>query len=120
MRPAFHILKGIEMKTFIATLAVLAGTASLASAESYFSLSEVQERDGIIELGTISSDAAGMVQIYSFQSGEKGPMLGWEALHAGANSDTKVPLSSTPRTSAIAELVVDGQVVASQHIRFVE
>jgi hypothetical protein len=108
------------MKTLIATLALLAGSTTLASAESYFTLSDVQERDGIIELGTISTDGDGMVQIYSYQNGVKGPLVGWEALHAGANSETKVPLTSTPRTSALAELVVDGQVVASQHIRFVD
>lgn len=108
------------MKTIIATLAVLAGSSSLASAETYFTLSDVQQRDGIIELGTISSDSDGLLQVYSFQNGEKGPLLGWEALRAGANSDTKVPLMSTPRTAALAEVVVDGRVVASQRIRFVE
>ena len=108
------------MKRFIATLAILAGTASLASADAFTSISEVQPRDGILELGTIRSDADGMVQVFSYQNGEKGDMLGWEALHAGANSDTKVPLMTTPRTSALAEVVVDGQIVASQRIRFVE
>lgn len=107
------------MKTLLTlTLAVLAGSATVASADTYFTLSDVQERDGILELGTISSDGDGMVQIYSYQGGEKGELLGWEALHAGANSDTKVPLATTPRTAALAELVVDGQVVASQRIRF--
>ncbi len=108
------------MKAFIAALAILAGSSTLASADTYFTLSEVQERDSIVELGTISTDADATVQIYSFQNGEKGALLGWEALRAGANSDTKVPLMSTPRTTALAEVVVDGEVVATQRIRFVE
>jgi hypothetical protein len=106
------------MKTLLASLAVLAGTATLATAETYFTtLSDVQGRDGIMELGTISSDSDGVLEIYSYQGGEKGPMLGWEALSAGANSDVRVPVNSTPFTTALAEIVVDGQVVSSQRIR---
>ncbi len=114
-------VKGIAMKTLLAlSLAALAASAPLASAETYFTgLSEVQKHDGIIELGTISSDKGGMVQIYAYQRGDKGPLLGWEPLHAGANSDVKVsvPLSSSAYTTALAEIVVDGQVVTSQRIR---
>ena len=106
------------MKTLLASLAALAATATLASAETYFTtLSDVQGRDGIMELGTISSDSDGVLEIYSYQGGEKGPMLGWEALSAGANSDVRVPVNSTPFTTALAEIVVDGQVVSSQRIR---
>ena len=106
------------MKTLLTALAALAGSATLASAETYFTtLSDVQGRDGIMELGTISSDADGMVQIYSYQAGEKGPMLGWQALSAGANSDVRVPVNTTPYTTALAEIVQNGQVIATQRIR---
>ena len=109
------------MKTLFAlSLAALVGSTTLATADSYFtSLSNVQKHDGMIELGTISTDEPGMVQIYRFQAGEKGALLGWEPLRAGANPDVKVnvPLSSTPYTTALAELVVDDQVVATQRIR---
>lgn len=106
------------MKTLVVALAALAGTATLASAETYFtSLSDVQRRDGIMELGTISSDLDGMVQIYSYQAGEKGPMLGWQALSAGAKTDVRVPVESSPYTTALAEIVQDGQVVTTQRIR---
>ena len=79
----------------------------------------MQEHNGIIELGTISSDADGMVRIYAYQGGEKGPLLGWEPLRAGANSDVSVsvPLSSSRFTTALAEIVVDGEVVTTQRIR---
>ncbi|HVG49415.1 MAG TPA: hypothetical protein VM899_14930 [Rubellimicrobium sp.] len=109
------------MKTLISmTLLLLAGSASFAAADTFFTLSDVQERDGIVELGTISSDSDGIVQIYSMDGGAKGALLGYEALRAGANSDTKVPLASTPRNSALAELLVNGEVVATQRIRFVD
>jgi hypothetical protein len=106
------------MKKLILALAALAGSATLASADTYFTtLSDVQQRDGIMELGTISSDGDGVLQIYSYQAGEKGPMLGWQALSAGANADVRVPVNSTPYTTALAEIVVDGQVVTTQRIR---
>jgi len=109
------------MKTLIGlALAILAGSTTLAAADTFFTLSDVQERDGIVELGTISTDEDGTVRIYSMDGGEKGALLGYEALRAGANSDTNVPLASTPRVSAVAELVVDGAVVATQRIRFVD
>ena len=107
------------MKTLLLALAALAGSVTLASAETYFTtLSTVQKHDGLIELGTISTDAAGMVQIYRYQAGEKGALLGWQPLRAGANPDVKVnvPLSSTPYTTALAEIVLNDQVVATQRI----
>lgn len=109
------------MKTLIGlALAVLAGSTTLAAADTFFTLSDVQERDGIVEFGPISTDGNGIVQIYSTDGGEKGALLGYEALRAGANSDTIVPLASTPRVSALAEIVVGGEVVATQRIRFVD
>ena len=106
------------MKTLFLALAALAGSATLASADTYFTtLSDVQQRDGIMELGANASDSDGTLHIYSYQAGEKGPMLGWQALSAGANSDVRVPVSTTPYTTALAEIVVDGQVVTSQRIR---
>ena len=77
----------------------------------------MQERDGIVELGTISSDGDGIVQLYSLTGGEKGAMIGWEGLHAGANEEVKVPLTTTNVRTALAEIVLDGQVVATQRIR---
>ena len=106
------------MKTLLAlSLAALAGSTTLASADTYFSIPTVQDKDGIVELGTISSDADGMVELYSLRGGEKGPLLGWEMLNAGANSDVKVPLATTDVRTALAEIVLDGQVVATQRIR---
>ncbi len=105
------------MKTLLLALAALAGSAALASAETYFSVPTVQDRDGLMELGTISSDGDGVLQVFSYQAGEKGPLLGWQALSAGANADVKVPVNSTPYTTALAEIVLDGQVVATQRIR---
>ena len=109
------------MKTvFALSLAALAGSTTVAAADTYFTeLSNVQKHDGMIELGTITTDAPGMVHIYRYQAGEKGALLGWEPLRAGANPDVKVnvPLSSTPYTTALAELVVDDQVVATQRIQ---
>lgn len=105
------------MKTLLAlSLTALVGSTALATADTYFSIPTRQERDGIVELGTISSDADGLVQLYSLVGDEKGPLVGWEDLHMGANEEVKVPLATTNVRTALAEIVLDGQVVATQRI----
>jgi len=99
-------------------LAALAGSATLASAEARFSLSQAQQRNSIVELGPIVTDRAATVEIYSLHAGKTGPLIGTEALHAGANDNVRVALSSLPMKMALAAIVVDGQVVATQRIRF--
>ena len=95
-------------------------TGGVFHARLCFTLSDVQRRDGSVEFGTISTDSDALIEVYSFRNGVKGPLLGWEALLAGANSDTKVPLVSTPWTTALTVVLVDGEVVASPRLRFVE
>jgi hypothetical protein len=107
------------MKTLLAlSLAALVGSTTLVCADTSFSLPTRQDRDSIVELGTIRSDADGLVQLYAYNSGARGLLLGSEALRAGANPDVRVPLTRTGIRLALAEIVVDGQVVASQRVRF--
>lgn len=100
-----------------ALVAVL-GSAGLASAENSFSLPEVQSRTNEITLGAITTDGPGVVQIFEYNDGKMGPLLGSHDLLAGANENVKVSLDGNPLSEAIAVLVVDGKVVATQPVRF--
>jgi hypothetical protein len=107
------------MSKFLAlTLAALVGSTTFAAADSTFSLSQVQNDDSIVELGSINADGAGFVHIYALDAGTMGALIGSEAVHAGANSDVRVPLIDNPKQDAMAVLEVDGQVVATQEVRF--
>ena len=107
------------MSKFLAlTLAALVGSTTFAAAESTFTLPLVQDDDSIVELGRIHADSAGVVHIYALDAGKMGALLGSEDLHAGANSDIRIPLIDNPKQDAMAVLEVNGQVVATQEVRF--
>ncbi|MCF2906568.1 hypothetical protein L0666_16365 [Octadecabacter sp. CECT 8868] len=100
-------------------LAAIAASATIASADvSYLSnFAEEQTNDKIVELGTVRSAGDGVVEIYSYNAGQIGDLLGTQAVHEGANANVDVNITST-RTDAIALLKVNGQVVDSQEIDF--
>jgi hypothetical protein len=107
------------MSKFLAlTLAALVGSTTLAAADSSFTLAQVQDDNSIVELGLINADGAGTVHIYALDAGKMGALLGSEPVHAGSNSDVRVPLIDNPKQDAMAVLEVDGQVVATQEVRF--
>ena len=100
-------------------LAAAAISASAAAADSFIPFTaETQERDSVIELGTVTSEGNGVVEIYSFNTGEIGDLLGSEMLSNGANANVRVNLGKAPVTDVIAQLKVDGVVVDSQEIDF--
>ncbi|EYD76076.1 hypothetical protein Rumeso_02348 [Rubellimicrobium mesophilum DSM 19309] len=107
------------MHKFLAlTLAALVGSTTFAAADSTFSLPQVQDDDSIVELGPVTADGAGFVHIYALDAGKMGALIGSEAVHAGSNSDVRVPLIDNPKQDAMAVLEVGGQVVATQEVRF--
>ena len=105
-------------KLLALTLAALVGSTTLAAAESTFTLPQVQDDDSIVELGRINADGDGVVHIYALDAGKMGALIGSEAIRAGTNSDVRVPLIDNPKQDAMAVLEVDGQVVATQEVRF--
>jgi hypothetical protein len=107
------------MSKFLAlTLTALVGSTTIAAADSTFTLPQVQEEDSIVELGRINADGAGIVHIYALDAGKMGALIGSEEVHAGTNSDVRVPLIDNPKNDAMAVLEVNGQVVATQEVRF--
>lgn len=104
----------MSMKTMIIAAATVAMTASAASADSFFSFGETLDDSAVAELGTVKAQADGVVEIYGFNGGQQGALLGTEAVTAGANTDVRVQIGSHNLTDVIAVLRVDGEVVASQ------
>ena len=101
------------------SLAAAALTASAAAADGYIDFtSERQDRGSVVALNTVTTDAGGVVEIYDFQGGEIGDLLGSKNVMAGANSNVRVNIGAPSQTDAIALLKVDGEVVATQEIDF--
>ena len=86
---------------------------SPASAESYFTCMNPLPKEALLELGTITSDGAGVVEVYDYHLGEKGDLLGTVDVNPGANSDVKMNIGMPPLGDVLAVLTVDGQVVAT-------
>ena len=98
-------------RTLAIALAALVGTASVAAADSYFTIIDAQGDSAILELGTVVSEAPGTVEIYQ---GEQ--LIGMTSLNAGANSNVRVNVGSPPVRSLTAVLTSGGQVLDQQRI----
>lgn len=106
-------------KSIALAAATVAASASFASADvSYLSnFAMEQNNDTIVELGTVRAAGNGVVEIYSYNAGKVGALLGTEAVNAGANQDVDVNIRRSG-TDAIAFLKVNGQIVDTQEIDF--
>jgi hypothetical protein len=104
------------MTKLISIAAILAATAGAASAYSSFSLNELQDSTSLLDLGTVVAENDGVVEVYDFHGAEKGRLLGMEDVHAGANTDVRVPLGATAANKVLAILMVDGQIMDQQVI----
>lgn len=106
-------------KTATLALAAIAASATIASADfsdiSNFVME--QDRDTQVELGTVRAAGDGVIEIYTYNKGEIGRLMGAEEVRAGANADVRVDISY-PGVDAIALLKVNGQVVDSQELDF--
>lgn len=87
---------------------------SIASAdESYFTCMSPLQRDASLELGNITAEGAGVVEVYDFRLGEQGELLGTVEVNEGANSDVRLNIGMPPLGDLLAVLKVDGEVVAT-------
>ena len=104
----------MSIKTIALAAATVAATASAASATSYFQYGETVEKGSVLELGLVRADMAGVVEIYDYNNGELGTLLGTEMVNAGANSDVRVNVIYPPLNDVIAVLKIDDQIVATR------
>lgn len=102
------------MKTL--ALAAAASVALASTASANFSFNEMDISGSTAELGQVTANGAGVVEIFEFHGGEKGDLLGSTNLAAGANYDVRVKLGQRPINDVIAVLSVDGQIVDTQEI----
>lgn len=90
---------------------------SAASAESYFACMGPIPQQGVLELGSITSDGDGTVDVYDYRLGEQGNLLGSIDVQEGANMDVRLNVGNAPLGDLLATLTVDGQVVATNVYR---
>ena len=101
--------------TLIGAATVL-GTS--ASANNSLALNGVQDSRTQVELGPVSADAPGVVEVYDLRSGAPGVLLGSEAVEAGTNADVRISLNPPPQQGAVAILRVGGAVVDTEELQF--
>ena len=108
-------------KTFAIALAAttIAGSAALADSYILFT-AETQEEGSTVQFDTIQADAAGAIEVYDYNGGTIGDMLGMMEVSEGANSDVMVDIGVAPTSNLIALLRVDGLVVDAQEIEFTD
>lgn len=106
----------IMNKTTLAlALTALVGSASVAAADvSYFGLAPQLPATSTVNLGTVTAQGNGVVEIYDYRLGTQGALLGTQTLNAGANTDVRIDLGRVPMGDVLAVMKVDGKVVATQ------
>jgi hypothetical protein len=104
----------MSIKSIALVAATIAATASVASADNNFAFGERLESASVLDLGVVSADSAGVVEVYDFSKGEVGQLLGTEAVNAGAKSDVRVNDGIRPTMDVIALLKIGGETVAER------
>jgi hypothetical protein len=110
----------MSIKSIALVAATIAGTASVASADSYFQFNETLDDTSVLELGLVRAESAGVVEIYDFSRGEVGVLIGSEEVNMGANSDVRVNAPIRPTDNVIALLKIDGETVAQRTYELVD
>jgi len=93
-----------------ATVAVTAGAASA----NQLPFGENLDAGNTLELGTVTADNAGFVEIYDYSKGVRGDLLGVEAVRAGANTNVKVDVGIFGNDDVLAVLTANGQEVLTK------
>ena len=93
--------------------------ATIASADTNNISNFVMEQDrgGQVEFGTVTATGDGVVEVYKFNKGVVGALIGSEMAKAGVNLNVDVNILRQG-VDAIAFLKVGGQVVDTQEIDF--
>ena len=104
----------MSIKSFAIIAATIAATSTAASADSYFQFNDRLDGASVLDLGLVTAENKGIVEIYDFSKGELGALLGTETVNAGPNSNVRVNVGSRPSSDVIALLKVNGEIVAQR------
>ncbi|MFG5382836.1 MULTISPECIES: hypothetical protein [unclassified Yoonia] len=104
----------MSVKTIIFAAAAAAVTATAGAADTYFEQGRTLEAGNVLELGLITAEGAGVVEIYDYRNGTQGKLLGTERLNAGANTNTRVNTGLPANRDVIAVVKIDGQIAATK------
>ncbi|WPY95944.1 hypothetical protein T8T21_07460 [Limimaricola variabilis] len=103
--------------------AVLATTVTGAQAmighNGFTSLHRFQEEQSVVDIGRVLIERDGTVELYVKGPDGSQTLIGTQRLHAGANSNVRVPLSQPMRRDVTAVLRVDGQIVATRQFEVI-
>ncbi|MEJ6405177.1 hypothetical protein [Yoonia sp. 2307UL14-13] len=102
------------MMKSIALAAAVAVTATAGAADTYFEQGRTLDSGDVLELGLITAEGAGVVEIYDFHTGEQGRLLGTERLSAGANTNVRINTGLPVNRDVIAVVNIDGQIAAQK------
>jgi hypothetical protein len=100
-----------NLKTIALALATVAATATTVSANNAFPFGETFAETDQLQLDYVTADAAGTVEIYDYNTGVRGELLGSEAVLAGANSNVKIDLGLGANHDILAVLNIGGTEV---------
>ena len=104
----------MTFKTFALAAAAAAITATAGAADTYFEQGRSLDRGDVLELGLITAESAGVLEIYDYHTGQQGRLIGTERLNAGANPDVRVNTGLPQNRDVLAVVKIDGQVAASK------
>ncbi|PUB17612.1 hypothetical protein [Yoonia sediminilitoris] len=104
----------MSIKTLVLAAAAATVTASAAAAETYFEVGPNLEAGDILELGLITAEGNGVVEIYDYRTGTQGALLGTKTLNAGANPNVRVKTGLPATSNVLAVVKVDGQEAAKK------
>jgi hypothetical protein len=96
----------------------IAGTATIASAESSLSPARLQPTSSSVYFDLVTSDAVGVVEIYDYHGQAVGKLLGSRAVALGGNSGLRVQMNPAPSNDVLAVLAIDGVKIADQVVEF--
>lgn len=98
----------------IAALTMALTGATFAQADTYFENGSTLTRGDILDLGLVTSDGQGQVEVYDYHTGTIGALLGAEDIHQGANTDVRVSTRYPVNRDVLVVVRVDGEILAEK------
>jgi hypothetical protein len=98
----------------LALVAALGSVSAAAASESYFTFGNTISAKSTVDFDLVRAEGAGTVAIYDYTGGVKGVLLGMADVNSGANTDLKIAVPPNAAQQLLAEIIVDGQTVASK------